>query len=309
MSHAGLVPATRLAERGVRKPGRPACSGVRQGRREPGLKIGSLVAGMIAGARTSRGWTCCATERSRTRSGGSAPRDTGVVLRAFTHGNVRQLAAVHRRVLARLPRRQRCCPAPTRWRSSMSTRCKNGCSGRQTRRGVRAHQDRVEVADRARTQRAGRHGVESGCGAGNHDRSVRGGNASSARGAASLIIEAITPPGPPGPPPYRGPRRLRVLRGSVPRSLPPRRRAFLGHLRKNPQELHAIASIDEDAWTRSPTRTRSTTSRPADGSPMPRSPRCPTPPSTATAPTSPQGRLIVRRVRQLNPEATAPGPT
>ena len=72
----------------------------------PGLKVGSLVAGMIAGADDIDGMNLLRHGALRaTFDGIRAPSTLGSFLRAFSHGNVRQLAAVHRRVLAALAAR------------------------------------------------------------------------------------------------------------------------------------------------------------------------------------------------------------
>jgi hypothetical protein len=68
----------------------------------PAAKIGSLLAGMVAGADSIE-------DMNLLRHGGMpvaftgirAPSTLGSFLRAFTHGNVRQLTAVHRELLAR----------------------------------------------------------------------------------------------------------------------------------------------------------------------------------------------------------------
>jgi hypothetical protein len=69
----------------------------------PGVKIGSLIAGMVAGADTIDGMDLLRHGALPATFGGiRAPSTLGSFLRAFDHGNVRQLAAVHRRVLVRL---------------------------------------------------------------------------------------------------------------------------------------------------------------------------------------------------------------
>jgi hypothetical protein len=68
----------------------------------PAAKIGSLLAGMVAGADSI-------DDMNLLRHGGTslaftgirAPSTLGSFLRAFSHGNVRQLASVHRELLAR----------------------------------------------------------------------------------------------------------------------------------------------------------------------------------------------------------------
>jgi hypothetical protein len=68
-----------------------------------GLRVGSLVAGMIAGADTIEGMDLLRHGAFPATFGGiRAPSTLGSFVRAFDHGNVRQLAAVHRRLLARL---------------------------------------------------------------------------------------------------------------------------------------------------------------------------------------------------------------
>ena len=104
VSHAGLVPAMRLAENiGLEElVGEHVKVAAKVGV-NPGLKVGSLVAGMIAGADDIDGMDLLRHGAlPATFAGIGAPSTLGSFLRAFDHGNVRQLAAVHRRVLARL---------------------------------------------------------------------------------------------------------------------------------------------------------------------------------------------------------------
>ncbi len=107
VSHAGLVPAVRLAQsiglEGL--AGRHVRVAAKVGA-NPGLKIGSLVAGMVAGADTIDGMDLLRHGAFPATVGGiRAPSTLGSFLRAFDHGNVRQLAAVHRRVLVELATR------------------------------------------------------------------------------------------------------------------------------------------------------------------------------------------------------------
>jgi DDE family transposase len=104
VSRAGLVPATRLAARAglhglvdslVRLTGSVGANAA--------AKIACLVAGMIAGVDTIEGMDLLRHGAMPTVfSGLRAPSTLGSFLRGFTHGNVAQLAAVHRRLLARL---------------------------------------------------------------------------------------------------------------------------------------------------------------------------------------------------------------
>src|SRR5512144_555973 len=135
VSHAGLIPAVRLAQNiGLEELARQHVRVTAKVGASPGLKIGALVAGMVAGADTIDGMDLLRHGAFPATVGGiRAPSTLGSFLRAFDHGNVRQLAAVHRRVLVELATQARCCPAPTRWRSSMSTRCSGACTGAPNR--------------------------------------------------------------------------------------------------------------------------------------------------------------------------------
>src|SRR2546421_8806556 len=107
VSHAGLVLAVRLAgDAGLEELVTEHVQVAARTGANPGVKIGSLVAGMIAGADSLDGMDLLRHGALPATFGGiRAPSTLGSFLRAFTHGNVRQLAAVHRRVLARLAAR------------------------------------------------------------------------------------------------------------------------------------------------------------------------------------------------------------
>ena len=100
VSRAGLVPVMALAQR----VGLAELIGehVRPGRRcgvNPQVKVPCLVAGMIAGADSIDDMDLLRHGAMPVLFGGiRAPSTLGSFLRAFDHGNVRQLAAVHRRV-------------------------------------------------------------------------------------------------------------------------------------------------------------------------------------------------------------------
>lgn len=104
VSHTGLVPAVRLAEKvGLEDLVRERVHVAAKVGANVGLKVGSLVAGMVAGADTIDGMDLLRHGAIPATFGGiRAPSTLGSFLRAFDHGNVRQLAAVHRRVLAEL---------------------------------------------------------------------------------------------------------------------------------------------------------------------------------------------------------------
>src|ERR1051326_870869 len=96
VSHAGLVPAVRLADNVGFEDlvAEHVHVGAKVGA-NPGLKIGSLVAGMIAGADDIDGMDLLRHGALPATFGGiRAPSTLGSFLRAFDHGTVRQLAAV-----------------------------------------------------------------------------------------------------------------------------------------------------------------------------------------------------------------------
>ena len=110
VSCAGLVPVLRLAERAglseaadrrVRLPKAAGSAGA-----NPGAKIGSIVAGMVAGADSIDDVGLIRHGAlPRLFAGVRAPSTVGTFLRGFTWGNVRQLDAVARETLIGLARR------------------------------------------------------------------------------------------------------------------------------------------------------------------------------------------------------------
>src|SRR6266496_2982987 len=107
IADAGLVPVVALAER-VGLPGlvsdRVKITGAaNSGGANAAAKVMSLLAGMVAGADS-----IADTDRLRLAAmevafgGVRAPSTLGTFLRSFTHGHVRQLHSVHRQVLAEL---------------------------------------------------------------------------------------------------------------------------------------------------------------------------------------------------------------
>jgi hypothetical protein len=107
VSHAGLVPTMRLAEMvGLEKLASHHARVTAEVGARAGVKVGSLIAGMIAGADDIDGMDLLRYGAIPATFGGvRAPSTLGSFLRAFNHGNVRQLAAVHRRVLVELAAR------------------------------------------------------------------------------------------------------------------------------------------------------------------------------------------------------------
>jgi hypothetical protein len=195
VSHAGLVPAVRLADN-VGLEGLVA-EHVRVAAKvgaNPGLKVGSLVAGMVAGADTIDGMDVLRHGALPATVGGiRAPSTLGSFLRAFDHGNVRQLAAAHRRLLAQLAERTSLLPGADALVfidvDSVQRRVfgatKQGAAFGHTKiasksllvRGLNVLAATVSTPIAAPVVAAAR---------------LRGGNAGSARGAASLVAEAIT---------------------------------------------------------------------------------------------------------------------
>jgi len=104
VSCAGLVPVMALAERAglhdlaaahVRVPGSAGSN--------PGVKVAALVAGMVAGADSIEAMDLLRHGgMGRVLTAGRAPSTLGTFLRAFTFGHVRQLDAVACRVLVNL---------------------------------------------------------------------------------------------------------------------------------------------------------------------------------------------------------------
>jgi hypothetical protein len=104
VSCAGLIPVMRLAERAglhdlaathVRVPGSPGSNS--------GVKVAALVAGMLAGADSIDDMDLLRHGgMGRVFTAGRAPSTLGTFLRAFTFGHVRQLDAVASRVLVGL---------------------------------------------------------------------------------------------------------------------------------------------------------------------------------------------------------------
>ena len=107
VSHAGLVPVMALAQRA----GLGELAGERVRIARPcgvnaQVKVGCLVAGMIAGADSIEDMDLLRHGALPALFGGiRAPSTLGSFLRAFTWGNVLQLQKVHREFLAELARR------------------------------------------------------------------------------------------------------------------------------------------------------------------------------------------------------------
>jgi hypothetical protein len=311
VSHAGLVPAMRLAELvGLEEL---AAHHVRVDAEvgvNSGVKVGSLIAGMVAGADDIDGMDLLRHGAVPATFGGiRAPSTLGSFLRAFDHGNVRQLAAVHRRVLAGLADRVGLLPGGEALAfidvDSTQKRvygpAKQGARFGRTRiaskslsvRGLNALAATVSTPLAAPVITTAR---------------LRGGNAASARGAASLAAEAINTAR------QAGVSGLIVVRADAAYY----NGAFVSACRRNnahfsvtagmdPKIRRAIAGIDEVSWTaiKYPNAIFDEDTgewiSDAEIAEVPYTAFA----SSKTHRTS--GRLIVRRVHRLNPKATAQG--
>ena len=107
------------AGRPLRAGQRCSSSGSRSRRRAaptPRRRSSPSSPGWCAARTRSTTWTCCATAACPGCSTGvRAPSTLGTFLRLFTFGHVRQLDAVAAGLLARLARRCRYCPAPSKF--------------------------------------------------------------------------------------------------------------------------------------------------------------------------------------------------
>jgi hypothetical protein len=115
VSAAGLVPVLRLAEQvGLRRLADAQLTVPTDKGAHAGLKVASLVAGMVAGADSIDDMNLLRHGGMRSLFGSVyAPSTLGSFLRQFTFGHVRQLDAVASRVLAGLATRAPIIPAPT----------------------------------------------------------------------------------------------------------------------------------------------------------------------------------------------------
>ena len=242
-----------------------------------GLKVTSLVAGMVAGADSI-------DDMALLRHGGMgrvfadayAPSTLGSFLRAFSFGHVRQLDAVASRFLTGLA-----AAGPAGRRRRPTERAGAGRHRRHDHRGPRLRQAGLglRLLRRPRTQRAARHRVHQRVGAGDRGPTAPEG-----------IVRIPARRGPAGrrrleDRPARWPQRtvvgagrLGVLRPPNRRRRPPGRCRCLGHRAMDPKVKAAIASdrrrrLDADRVHRRGVRRAD----PDRGSPAPRSPRSASP--------------------------------
>src|ERR1700752_389128 len=311
VSHAGLVLAGRLA----RSIGLEGLAGrhVRVAAKvgaNPGLKIGSLVAGMVAGAYTIDGMDLLRHGAFPATVGGiRAPSTLGSFLRAFDHGNVRQLAAVHRRGLAELAARTPLLPGADTLAfidvDSVQRRLYGGtkqgaafghakiASKSLLGRGLNVLAATVSTLLAAPVVAAAR---------------LRGGNAGSARGAASLVAEAINTAR------QAGATGLIVVRadsayyaGAFVAACRRNGARFSVTVRMDPKVKRAIATITDDAWT--PIEYPNAIYDEQTGQWISDAEIAEVPYTAFASKRAHRtdGRLMVRRVRRLNPKGAAQG--
>jgi hypothetical protein len=311
VSHAGLVPAVRLAtDVGLEGLVRGHVDVAAKVGANPDLKVGSLVAGMVAGADSIDKMDLLRHGAIPATFGGiCAPSTLGSFLRAFDHGNVRQLTAVHRKLLARLAARTPLLSGAETLAfvdvDSVQRRVygatKQGAAFGHAKiasksllvRGLNALAATVSTPLAAPVVTTAR---------------LRGGNAGSARGAASLVVEAINTAR------AAGATGTIVVRADSAfysgAFIAACRRAgahFSVTVRMDPKVRRAITTIDEHAWV--PIKYPNAIFDDETGSWISDA-EIAAVPYTAFASSRAHrtdGKLIVRRVKRLNPKATAQG--
>ena len=311
VSHAGLVPAVRLAENvGLEDlVAEHVCVAAKVGA-NPEVKIGSLIAGMVAGADSIDGMDLLRHGAIPATFGGiRAPSTLGSFLRAFDHGNVRQLAAVHRRILAELARQAPLLPGGEALAfidvDSVQRRVygatKQGAAFGHAKiasksllvRGLNALIATVSTPVAAPVVAAAR---------------LRGGNAGSARGAASLVAEAINTAR------EAGVTGMIVVRadsayyaGTFVAACRRHGARFSVTVRMDPKIKEAITGIDENTWV--PIKYPNAIYDEASDTWISDAEIAEVPYTAFASKKAHRttGTLIVRRVKRLNPKAVAQG--
>jgi len=253
VSHAGLVPVMALAQRAGL--GDLAAEHVRISRPcgvNAAVKIGCLVAGMTAGADSIDDMGLLRHGAMAVLFGGiRAPSTLGSFLRAFTWGNVLQLQQVHREFLAELARRTPLLPGADvlafididSQQKRVYGHAKQGAAFGFTKiqgKGLLVRGLNV-LATSVCTPLAAP--VITGT-------RLRGGNAASARGAASMITEAVATARAAGCTGTLVVRMDSAFYGSPACAAARRAGAhFSVTVRTDPKVRAAITAIGEDAWT------------------------------------------------------------
>jgi hypothetical protein len=253
VSHAGLVPVMALAQRAGL--GGLAGEHVRIARPcgvNAQVKVGCLVAGMAAGADSIGDMDLLRHGAMPALFGGvRAPTTLGSFLRAFTWGNVLQLQKVHREFLVELARRAPLLPGADVLAFVDIDSQQKRVYGYQKQGAAFGH---TKIQCKSLLVRGLNVLATSICTplaapviAGTR---LRGGNAASARGAASMICEGVTTARAAG---CTG--TLVVRMDSAFYGAPAVRAArqagayFSVTVRMDPKVRAAIAAISEDAWT------------------------------------------------------------
>jgi Transposase DDE domain group 1 len=311
VSHAGLVPAVRLASNvGLEELVTEHVHVAAKVGANPGVKIGSLVAGMVAGADTLDGMDLLRHGAMPATFGGiRAPSTLGSFLRAFDHGNVRQLAAVHRRVLVRLAARTPLLPGAEALAFVDVDSVQRRVYGATKQGAAFGHAKIASKSLLVRGLNALMATVSTplACPVVTSAR-LRGGNAGSARGAASLLAEAL------GTAREAGATGIIVVRADsafyAGAFVAACRRAgarFSVTVRMDPKIRRAITTIAETAWVA--IKYPNAIFDEETGSWISEAEIAEVP-YTAFASSRAhrtEARLIVRRVRRLNPRAIPQG--
>ncbi|MBV9140072.1 MAG: hypothetical protein JO115_04005 [Pseudonocardiales bacterium] len=276
VSHAGLVPAVRLAANVGREDLVTEHVHVSaEVGANPGVKIGSLVAGMTAGAEGIEGMDLLRHGAIPATFGESrAPSTLGSFLRAFTPGTVRQLAAVHRRVLPRLAAQAPLLPGADTLAFVDVDSVQRRVYG-ATKQGVAFGHAKIDSKSlRVRGRGALRASMSTPLAAPVVTTArLRGGNAGSSRGAANLLGRGHRPrAGGRCGRHDRGARRGRLLRRGV------QTPHLAGRLRRHPPRP---TSPDRLTLTTPPTQARPQTSHEHRGIANQQTPHAhhPTPPT------------------------------
>jgi hypothetical protein len=311
VSHAGLIPAVRLAQDvSLEDLAREHVRVTAKVGANAGVKIGALVAGMVAGADTIDGMDLLRHGAFPDTVGGiRAPSTLGSFVRGFDHGNVRQLAAVHRRVLVELATRTSLLPGADTLVfvdvDSVQRRVYGGtkqgaafghakiASKSLLVRGLNILAATVSTPLAAPVVAAAR---------------LRGGNAGSARGAATLVAEAITTAK------QAGATGLIVVRadsayysGAFVAACRRNGARFSVTVRMDPKVKRAIAAIPEDSWTAIKYPNAIYDEQTGEWISDAQIAKVPYTAFASKWAHRTDGELIVRRVRRLNPKSAAQG--
>ena len=311
VSHAGLVPVMRLAQLVALE--KLVAHHVRLNAEvgaNAGVKVGSLIAGMIAGADDIDGMDLLRHGAlPDTFVGIRAPSTLGSFLRAFNHGNVRQLSAVHRKVLAELAARTPLLAGGEQLAFIDVDSTQKRVFGPDKQGAAFGH---AKIASKSLTVRGLNALIATVCtpiaAPVITTTRLRGGNAASARGVASLVAEAITTARAAG---ITGLIVVRVdsafYSGAFVAACRRNGAHFSVTVRMDPKIRRAIAAIDEGAWTAIKYPNAVFDEQAGQWISDAEIAEVPYTAFTSTPAHATEGRLIVRRVRDLNPRTAVDG--